>query len=322
VYAKKFVELTDRAQRALADAPVDVANVRHAARQILVLGSRAAVSRPFLDLLARHEPDLIWRGDLGVVKGDWAGHIQRVFRYVGDDGQRVVANVLGAESARDIAEGAAYVPVVGAGGDDGAPAGWHLYRLSGDAAFKAANRLYQAERAFDDGDVALAISHARRATELEPTNADGHFRLGAYLGQAGSFEEGVNECQIAAALRPGWALPRVEVGIILLEAGRAIEALAQLEGVAAAPEHRSPHLTYHLAVALHRTNRSADALRLLDQVLADTPGHAHALDLAATCAFSIGDDVRGRRLMKDAAELGQRSTYLQWEAGTFRKRKA
>ena len=45
----------------------------------------------------------------------------------------------------------------------------------------------------------------------------------------GEVDEGIEECWIAARLDDDWELPRVEVGIILLNAGRNQEALEHLE---------------------------------------------------------------------------------------------
>lgn len=319
--AKKLIELAGGVREAFAAAPVPAADARRAAQHLLVLGSRARGSGLILQLLAASESNLLWRADLhATVVGDWAEHVRRVWRYAGDEGQATVKRILGDDPAlaRQVAEAAAYLPVVGPGDDPGTFAGAHVYRISGDAAFKAANRLYQAERADHDGQAELAVSHARRAVELQPTNSDSHFRLGVYLARAGCTEEGISECRIAAQLQPEGDLPRVEIGIILLNAGRPDEALAHLEELAATGRYHSAHLEYHACVALHRVGEHARALERLHPLIKSKPNDAYALDLAAVCAFLTGDDQLGRRLAKEAAHQGQSSTYQRWKAGEFR----
>ena len=78
----------------------------------------------------------------------------------------------------------------------------------------------------------------------------------------------------ALALAPRSASIADTLGWILLERGKAAEALGLLKGAAAtAPE---PSIEYHLAVALARTGDKAEARKKLSEILARTPDFQEA----------------------------------------------
>ena len=196
--------------------------------------------------------------------------------------------------------------------------GLTFVRVKGDAKFSARNRITQYAQARSEGDLDAAILHVRRAVELQPESAEYHFYLGGTLGMMGEVEEGIRECWIAAGLNPSWDLPRVEVGIILLNAGRNQEAREVLERVACDEDNPSPHLAFNLGVARLRSGDPAAALEMLGSVIEAKPDHALVLDQAAHCAFLIDDKVKGRRLAKRAHQLGQSETYRDWQEGKYR----
>ena len=195
----------------------------------------------------------------------------------------------------------------------------HYVRLKGDAAYSARNRMTQYEWSRAKGDLETAIHHVRRAVELQPENALSHFELGATLGTAGEVSEGIQECWIADGLDPSWELPRVEVGIILLNAGRSPEALVHLEEMAQTQENLSVHLSFNLGVARSRCGEYGRALEALLRVVELQADHALGLDLAAHCAFIVGDGKTGRRLAKKANDLGRSETYVEWRKGKYRR---
>ena len=136
----------------------------------------------------------------------------------------------------------------------------HYYRVSGDAQFSAGNRLIQFEQARALGDFDTALTHIRRAVTLQPENAQYHFLLGATLGTVGEIEEGIRECWIADKLNPEDELPRVEVGIILLNAKRNQEARDHLEEIAAGNDSMSAHLSFNLGVSRFRCGAYEEAM--------------------------------------------------------------
>lgn len=177
----------------------------------------------------------------------------------------------------------------------------------------------QAAHSAAEGDDAMAVLHLRRAVELQPLNADYRFELGAQLGKMGSVDEGILECNTAAQLKPEWDLPRIEVGIILINHGRYEEGRQHLEEVAKVVA-MSPHLAFSLAYARMKCNEYAKALELFEVVLKETPEHAQALDCAAHCCFLIGQTDRGIALAKEAQKRGAEDTYQDWHEGNYKKR--
>jgi Flp pilus assembly protein TadD len=170
-----------------------------------------------------------------------------------------------------------------------------------------------------EGDDETAVSHLRRAVELQPLDATYRFELGAQLGKMGRVDEGILECNIAAQLKPEWDLPRIEVGIILINHGCHEEGRQRLEEVAKQVA-MSPHLAFSLAYARMKCNEYTEALKLFEVVLKETPEHAQALDCAAHCCFLTRQTDRGIALVKEAYKRGAGDTYKDWREGKYKKR--
>jgi tetratricopeptide (TPR) repeat protein len=194
------------------------------------------------------------------------------------------------------------------------------YQVSGDAQFSARNRMLQARYAEAEGDVQTSILHTRRAIELQPLNADYHFQLGALLGKIGQIDEGIQECRIALQLKPGWDLPRIEIGIILINNHRYEEGRKHLEETARIVGTPTMHLSVSLGYARMCCKDFGGALELFDVVLREKPDHALALDCAAHCCFLLGETDRGIALVKEAFKHGASDTYREWCEGKYRKR--
>src|SRR6185436_10822225 len=199
--------------------------------------------------------------------------------------------------------------------------GWEGIVIKNPPPIAAENRRMQASVAMSHGRLDEAIAHLRRAVELVPTHDGAHFELGAALWQSGDIEGGLAECRVAATLNPEWELPRVEIGIILINAKRYEEAREHLEAEYATATAPSSHFKFNLATARWRCGAFAEGLALFDEVLADEgyTSYPHALDQAAHCAFMIGEDVRGRAYAKRAHDLGCSVTYHRWAEGGYRK---
>jgi len=196
--------------------------------------------------------------------------------------------------------------------------GKNWVRIKGDAAFSARNRMTQAIQASAEGDFDSAITHLRRAVELQPQSAEYHFHLGATLGKKGLIEEGIQECWIAAKLDPKWDIPLVEVGIILINSGQNQAALEHLEAAVRTLPEMTTHLAVNLGYARMRCNDPKGALEMFETVFEDVPDHGLALDCAAHCYFLIGDGKKGRAFAKRAYQLGFMDTYRDWRAGKYR----
>ena len=293
---------------------------------ILMFGARFVSSEYLLRALWRQETDKVWKTDLVAASKPWHLRLTHVSQHLGrlDEVKELLHNEYGipAEVAeeimgdvlRDVQADSTRLAIT----DPSKLEGHTFIRVKGDAKFSGRNRIMQFSQARSEGDLETALVHIRRAVELQPESAEYHFYLGATLGMMGEVEEGIQECWIAAGLDPSWDLPQVEVGIILLNAGRNQEAREHLELVVCSQDSPSPHLAFNLGVARVRSGDPSGALNMLERVIEAKPDHALALDQAAHCAFLIGDTVKGRRLAKRAHQLGQSETYQEWKDGQYR----
>lgn len=301
-----------------------------AKRQLLIFlfGTRCVGTEHLLRALWRQERDPVWSTDLLAASKPWHLRLTHVMQHLGELDQvvKLVHEEFGipeedAESLldkvlRDVQADPSCLAVT----DPSELDGMTMVRIKGDAKFSARNREAQYAQAKSEGDLDTAILHVRRAVELQPENAEYHFHLGATLGMAGQVDESVQECRIAAGLDPTWELPKVEVGIILLNAGREEEALSHLEGVARSQSDLSAHLAFNLGMARLRCGELEGALSALSCAVEVKPDHASALDAAAHCAFLLGDGKKGRRLAKRANLLGHSETYRDWQEGRYRRK--
>ncbi len=295
---------------------------------ILLLGTQFASSEYLLQALWRQEKDRVWQADLLAASKPWHLRLTHVAQHLGGldeaiqrihDEYGIPIETVKGQMDNVLREVQADRTRLGSL-DPSDLEDMTLIRVKGDAKFSARNRMIQCAQARSEGDIGTAIFHMKRAVELQPESAEYHFHLGADLGKAGEVEEAIQECWVAAQLNPTWELPRVEVGIILLNAGRSQEACEHLESMARNQSGLSAHLAFNLGVARLRTSDAAGALDALEKAIEAKPDHALALDIAAHCAFLIGDQVKGRKLAKLANQFGQSETYQEWKDGKYRKR--
>ena len=295
---------------------------------ILMLGTRFAGAEYLLRALWRQERDPIWSTDLLAASSPWHLRLTHVMQHLGglDQVMKLAHDEFGipekdAESLLDkVLRDVQADPTRPIVTDPSELTGMTVVRIKGDAKYSARNRMIQYAQAKSEGDLDTAILHVRRAVELQRESAEYHFHLGATLGMAGEVEEGLQECWIAASLDPAWELPKVEVGIILLNAGRHEEARGHLESVARSQGDLSAHLAFNLGVARFRCGEVEGALGALMRAVELKPDHVLALGVAAHCAFLVGGGKTGRYLAKRAKDLGQSETYKDWQEGKYRRK--
>jgi len=290
---------------------------------LLMFGTQFTSAEYLLRYLWRKEPDPVWREDLQTAQVNWHKRLQLDAQILGslEEGVKLAREKFGIsdsitseikeELIKDLQGVRNHKPIDNLEGKT-------VVRIKGDAEFSARNRIIQAMAARAKGDNDTAIIHFRRAVELQPMNAEYHFQLGGTLGQYNQVEEGIKECWIASQLEPKWDLPRVEVGIILVNSGRHEEGLKQLEETATVLGEIRSHLALSLGYARMKCDNPSGALEMFDIVLKEKPDHALALDCAAHCNFLTGDDKKGRELVKKAYQLGASDTYRDWRAGKYR----
>ena len=313
----RFISRNLSGLRRFSNLPYD--DAMRAQLFVLFLGARFIASPHLLKHLWRLEEDAVWRTELMAASNPWHLRLSHIAQHLG--GRDEVARRMGEEygiteeEAREMLDAALLDLPADPTRPSSESEGSIFIRLKGDAKYSARNRMIQFAQARSEGDLITALTHVRRAVELQPENADYHFQLGGTLGMTGNardIEEGIRECWIAASLIPDWEMPRVEVGIILLNARRDHEAHEHLERMVSSSEYLSAHLALNLGVARLRVGKLGEALKSLEETLSQEPDHAMALDLAAHCAFLIGDKAKGRRLAKRAMQFGYRESYDEW----------
>lgn len=296
---------------------------------ILLLGTQFVSSKYLLKALWRQERDRVWQADLIAASKPWhlrLTHVAQHLRGLDEAIERIheeygIPRETTQEQLDEILRNVQADLTRPGLTDPTELENMTVVRVKGDAKFSARNRMTQFAQARSKGDLETAILHVRRAVELQPENAEYHFHLGANLGMVGKVEEGIQECWLAAQLAPTWELPRVEVGIILLNAGRSQEACEYLESIALSQDSLSAHLAFNLGVARLRSGDPDGALVVLEKAIEIEPDHALALEQAAYCAFLIGDQAKGRKLAKLADQFGQSETYREWKDGKYRTTK-
>ena len=279
--------------------------------ELLLRGAHAPGVEPLLDLLAEMEVDPACKAGIESASSDWLPAILAALGKAASKGR--VSDVLVHEDGMSRAEADLLVELV-----NQPQAREMLARLSSPRAkADALNLLAMDSR--ERGDLASAAVHLRGAVELDPERPELHQDLGGTLGRIGRVEEGLKECQRALELRPGWPIPLVQIGIILLDAGRNDEALRHVEDVVGRVPW-TPTLGHLLGIAQMRAHRFADAILSFERVLDADPLHALALDSAAHCYLMLQNWSRGRELAKQARSLGQDETWAALEAGNYQRR--
>ena len=288
---------------------------------IFITGARVCAG--LLAALAKQEGDQLWEMELLSAAMPWESRITYVMKVLRDTHKvaEVAKDRLGIPT--EFSEAMLGDTLRWAQAGPGMPRKMdpdlHYYRIRGDAQFSAGNRLIQFEQARAFGDFDTALTHIRRAVTLEPENAQYHFLLGATLGIVGEVEEGMEECWIADKLNPEDELPRVEVGIILLNAERNQEARDHFEELAADNDSLTAHLSFNLGVARFRCGAYAEAMEALDRSVSLRGNYGLALDVAAQCAFELGLTAKGRDLAKRARRHGVTEAYDNWRSKRYRK---
>ncbi len=299
--------------------------VQFAALATVFFGVGSPEAAPWVDNMLTHlwrnEPDPVWRTSLKA-GGRWVQHLSKVASKLGPIGpaeRQELAKLFGhAPTSADL-ERLARCSLA----DHGELARDPLFdkaiatvRASTDGA--ATNlRIEGAERA--QRDPLGAIEFLRASIERDPLDAESHFRLGARLGVIGDIDASLVELRIAAALRPGWDRPRVEIAIVLLNAGRASEAFDVLVLAQNELAEVTPWVRVHVAFALEQLDRFDEAIAAYETHLEHAPSDGEALDRLAHLLLVRGEKRSGRERAKQAAACGLSTVFDALESGFYGK---
>ena len=251
--------------------------------ELAIAGAGAPLAQPLLATLVGHESDNEWKEDLLSAGSDWVGRVLRANLQV----HRAEVDALIEETDGRILEN------------------WEVRNPKAYEHYQRSIELQMQGRTNE------ALSEVARAVELDPLDPANHFTMGSAKGHIGSrtgdedlVKEGLEACWIAVKLAPDWILPWAEIGWILVESGRAGEAVEHLRAVS--PERGPLDSRYYgaLGVALRAEGHYADSLAGFESALELNPDDMPAAIAAAGVALLAGDKIRSNRHRKVARHLG------------------
>jgi tetratricopeptide (TPR) repeat protein len=142
----------------------------------------------------------------------------------------------------------------------------------------------------------------RRATELRPELADGHFNLGVTYRTLHRWDEARRAFERAVQLKPEWAEAQFNLGNCYRDEQRIDQAIAAFEAaLQARPDY--PKALNNLASLIRARGESSRAEELLRRAIALDPRHASAL-------FNLAGVLRGRKQLREAQQLISRAVEL------------
>jgi transcriptional regulator with XRE-family HTH domain len=189
----------------------------------------------------------------------------------------------------------------------------YLTILQGD--LNTLNRLFNEE-----------VNKRRMIVKRYPLSPQAHWLLGSYLGMVGKWlrnrkliDEGISECNLAAALFQDWDNPVVEPAIILSNAGFNQEALGSILIAQKTLKIITPHLVFVYGYILMELGKYEEALAKFKIVIEARPDYALTYTYASECAFKTGNRHDGREFAKKARNLGEPKAYFSWKKGELSK---
>ena len=126
------------------------------------------------------------------------------------------------------------------------------------------------------GEYARAIERLRESIAAHAT-AEGHTYLGWSLSRLGRLDEAIVECKEAIALDPDYGNPYNDIGVYLIELGRADEAAPWLEKAIRAERYCCyQYAHFNLGRVLLMQGRQEEAERSFEEALAHAPDYLPA----------------------------------------------
>jgi tetratricopeptide (TPR) repeat protein len=137
----------------------------------------------------------------------------------------------------------------------------------------AQNNLHTA--LIDQGKLAEAIEHFRRAIKIRPDDPEAHYNLGHALAQQGKPAEAIEHFRRAIKIKPDYAGAHYTWGHALARQGRPVEAIEHYrQALAIRPDFADAHYTWGHALA--QQGRPAEAIEHFQQALQIKPDFADA----------------------------------------------
>ena len=120
-----------------------------------------------------------------------------------------------------------------------------------------------------------AMSHYRKALELNPNDAEAHHNLGVVYAGQGRFDEAMHHCRKALDINPDYAYAHYDLGTMLARQDRLDEAIEHYQkAVESKPDYAEAH--YNLGVAWGNRGRFDEAVAAFQKALDIKPDYAEA----------------------------------------------
>ena len=253
------------------------------AAELASIGTHCHFAHSLLAEMASHESDTEWQEDLKAAGGDWIHRILTVNLRV----HQAEENELILESEGRLLQD----------WDVGNPEAYAHYQRSIE--LQVQGRIYE------------AVAEVAKAAELDPLDPANHFTLGSAkstiglrTGNPALVKEGLEACWLAATLDPNWILPWAEIGLILLENGKAREAVEHLQDVG--PERRpfEPRYFNALGASLRRSGRLRRVAEGLRVVAGTGPGRPDHRGGSRDCCGLGRRQYQGQPILQDGPSHG------------------
>lgn len=128
------------------------------------------------------------------------------------------------------------------------------------------------------------------------------------------YDDAILHLREARRMQPEWDFPLAELGRLYLERGWPGHAASEFEGAPAEMLDTHSDCAFVYGLALSRVGRYKEALAACMRATTADKAHGEAWDLAAECAFRLGDRVAGRAHARRARHLGCWRSHTTWVA--------
>ena len=274
-YSCQAIRIID--DRVSEDRRIDIA------AELASIGTHCHFAQSLLAEMENHESDGDWQEDLKAAGADWIHRILAVNLRVHQAEENELIRESGGRLLQDWGVGN--------------PEAYAHYQRSIELQIQG--RIYE------------AVAEVAKAAELDPLDPANHFTLGSAkstlglrTGNPALVQEGLEACWLAATLDPNWILPWAEIGLILLENGKAREALEHLQAVG--PERRpfEPRYFNALGASLREVGDYAGSLEAFESSLELAPEDLTIMEEAAMVAARAGDNTKSNRYFRMARHMG------------------
>ena len=167
------------------------------------------------------------------------------------------------------------------------------------------------------GRAADSIAALRSAVRLAPTNAWGHYNLGVALRSAGDAASAETCFRKALDALPAMSEAWINLGVLLVETGRAPEAIACFEKMRAlaAATPRAAEVESHYGWALWEAGRHAEGIAAFERAVTMNPQFAPALANWGAALSRMGRRAEALAAYRRAAAAAPHVAQTQRELG-------